>query len=624
MGGPKKRLFAALTTITIAAGVLVSGMQPAAAATTTTPSFLFGGLAVMPPTSTAYDRSLFNHWVDADGDGCDTRSEVLMATSLVPATTGAGCTVTGGQWYSWYDGATWTDPSSIDIDHLIPLEEAWKSGAWAWTPAQRQAFANELVFSGTLQAVTDTVNQSKGSRDVAGWLPALDQCRYLSEWVAVKWRWNLSIDSSEQGELNQRLNGGACGQQAMAMPGKADTAVAPQTGQFPTSGAIGAKYATASGVLGTTTSGETAGRNGGFYQLFERGTVAWTAAAGTYAVVNGINTVWTGIGAQNSDLGYPTSDEYAPMAGGVMQNFQYGKISWNPATGSRITKGGIGVTWDKAGGPLSGLGYPTTDEYSPMSGGIMQGFQYGKISWNAVTGSRISKGGIGATWDKVGGPTSGLGYPTTDEYATAHGGITQAFQYGQIVYSPATGSRFIKGGIGAVWLAAGGPNSYLGYPATDEIGGLVSGGAKQIFQRGQVIWSPRAGARILTGGIEAAWAGQGSERGRLGYPMTNEYAVSGGGFAQDYQGGRITWRPGSMRVEYAGGSNTPAPKPAPVPAPAPKPAPAPAPAPKPAPKPVPVYANCAAVRAAGAAPIRVGQPGYSRTLDRDGDGVACE
>ncbi|PYE51006.1 excalibur calcium-binding domain-containing protein [Deinococcus yavapaiensis] len=36
------------------------------------------------------------------------------------------------------------------------------------------------------------------------------------------------------------------------------------------------------------------------------------------------------------------------------------------------------------------------------------------------------------------------------------------------------------------------------------------------------------------------------------------------------------------------------------------------------------YANCAAVRAAGAAPIRVGQPGYSRMLDRDGDGVACE
>ncbi|MDE8668989.1 hypothetical protein PY310_10400, partial [Pseudarthrobacter sp. H3Y2-7] len=103
------------------------------------------------------------------------------------------------------------------------------------------------------------------------------------------------------------------------------------------------------------------------------------------------------------------------------------------------------------------LGYPTSDEYSPMAGGVMQDFQFGKISWNPVTGSRITKGGIGVTWDKVGGPLSGLGYPTTDEYATANGGVTQAFQFGQIVWSPAPGPRFIKGGIGATWINVGGP-----------------------------------------------------------------------------------------------------------------------------------------------------------------------
>ncbi|MGO4188976.1 excalibur calcium-binding domain-containing protein [Pseudarthrobacter sp. TAF60_1] len=60
---------------------------------------------------------------------------------------------------------------------------------------------------------------------------------------------------------------------------------------------------------------------------------------------------------------------------------------------------------------------------------------------------------------------------------------------------------------------------------------------------------------------------------------------------------------------------------------APAPAPvAPAPAPAPAVK-VPAavsYANCAAVKAAGAAPLYAGQPGYSTSLDRDRDGVACE
>ncbi|MFI6432853.1 DUF1524 domain-containing protein [Rhodococcus oryzae] len=73
---------------------------------------------------------------------------------------------------------------------------------------------------------------------------------------------------------------------------------------------------------------------------------------------------------------------------------------------------------------------------------------------------------------------------------------------------------------------------------------------------------------------------------------------------------------------------TSAPAPAPAPAPVPFVAPAPVAAPAPAPAAVPqtstTYANCAAVRAAGAAPLHAGQPGYSSKLDRDGDGTACE
>ncbi|MHC6591154.1 S8 family serine peptidase [Arthrobacter sp. C152] len=270
-------------------------------------------------------------------------------------------------------------------------------------------------------------------------------------------------------------------------------------GTYPVQGPIGDKYAEVSGIVGLPIANEvTNQRFGGSYQEFEHGIITYLPGTGAFAVVNGINTTWKGSGAQDGDLGYPTSDEYSPMPGGVMQNFQFGKISWNAATGSRITKGGIGATWDNAGGPLSGLGYPTTDEYAPIPGGVMQGFQYGKISWNAATGSHITKGGIGATWDNAGGPASGLGYPTTD-----------------------------------------------------EIGGLVGGGAKQYFQGGEVVWSPASGARIVTGGIRSAWVGQGSEGGRLGYPTTGEYAAGGGGYAQDFQGGRITWRSGSVSIAYA-------------------------------------------------------------------------
>lgn len=577
---------------------------------------MLGALKVLPEDTSAYDRDLFEHWIDADGDQCHTRKEVLIAESQVPATVGAGCTVTAGQWTGWYGGGTAYDASQIEIDHFVALSEAWDSGAAYWTPEQRRDFANDLVIGESLEAVPSAVNQSKSDHDPTGWLPEDPTlwCKYVTSWLKVKYRWNLAVDQDEYYGIERILSLGSCGYDTLYYPEKAGTSEPTADRTYLVQGAIGAKHATVAGVLGSPTSEEFANqRFGGSYQLFERGTIAYNAQFGAYMVTGGINTVWHSIGAQNSDLGYPTSDEYAPMAGGVMQNFQFGKISWNPATGSRITKGGIGVTWDNAGGPLSGLGYPTTDEYAPMPGGVMQGFQYGKISWNAATGSRITKGGIGATWDKVGGPLSGLGYPTTDEYATANGGVTQAFQYGQIVWSPATGSRFIKGGIGQTWINAGGPNSGLGYPTSDEVGGLVGGGAKQYFQGGEVVWSPASGARVMTGGIRSAWVGQGSEGGRLGYPTTNEYAASGGGYSQDYQGGRITWRSGSVGIEYASDAYQPAPAPAPVPAPAPAPAPAPV-----------YYANCTAVRNAGAAPLYWWQPGYRAALDGDSDGIACE
>ena len=204
---------------------------------------------------------------------------------------------------------------------------------------------------------------------------------------------------------------------------------------FWTVGVIATKHATMAAVLGEPNNYQYATNvQGGLWQGFERGSISYTPDTGALAVINGISHVWRGY---LSTMGHPTSEEFSPAPGGVMQNFQYGKISWNPVTHTRITKGGIGFTWDQAGGPRGGLGYPTTDEYVPKNDGIMQGFQYGKISWNPVTGSRITKGGIGATWDRWGGPFySGLGYPTTNEYPVSGGGFAQDFQAGRITWRP--------------------------------------------------------------------------------------------------------------------------------------------------------------------------------------------
>ena len=155
-----------------------------------------------------YDRALFDHWRDIDGDGCDSRDQVLKRDSIsLPQVDPVNCNVVAGDWVSPYDGARWSNPSDIDIDHVVALKEAWDSGAWAWSAAQRKAFANDTSDSRTLLAVTDSVNQSKSDKDPSNWLPPLQSytCTYLGNWIAVKVRWNLSMDSSEFGRIKNLL-----------------------------------------------------------------------------------------------------------------------------------------------------------------------------------------------------------------------------------------------------------------------------------------------------------------------------------------------------------------------------------------------------------------------------------
>ena len=152
-------------------------------------------LPVAAETRAGYDRDRFRHWIDANGDCQDTRDEVLVAESLVAT---GGCNVTEGEWRSAYDGVTTEDPSVLDIDHLVPLAEAWDSGAKRWTRGTRTRFANDLRDRRSLIAVSASSNRSKADRDPAEWLPELAVCRYLRQWVAVKLRWQLSVDRPER------------------------------------------------------------------------------------------------------------------------------------------------------------------------------------------------------------------------------------------------------------------------------------------------------------------------------------------------------------------------------------------------------------------------------------------
>ena len=163
---------------------------------------------------TGYVRALFEHWRDIDGDGCDAREQVLKRDSVtLPQVDPYKCKVIAGDWVSPYDGARWSDPTDIDIDHVVALKEAWDSGAWAWSAATRNAYANDTTDRRTLLAVTDNVNQQKSDKDPSNWVPPLKSylCTYLGNWISVKARWNLSMDQSEWGRIKNLLNSSCAG-----------------------------------------------------------------------------------------------------------------------------------------------------------------------------------------------------------------------------------------------------------------------------------------------------------------------------------------------------------------------------------------------------------------------------
>lgn len=144
------------------------------------------------PDRTGCQRTSFKHWNAGanPSDRCNTRMEVLIAEAVEAPEVGPGCTLTGGVWWSSYDERSVTPAGALDIDHMVPLAEAWDSGAFAWTAARREAYANDLGQETSLVAVTARSNRQKSGQDPAEGLPpsADALCRYGAEWTATKLR----------------------------------------------------------------------------------------------------------------------------------------------------------------------------------------------------------------------------------------------------------------------------------------------------------------------------------------------------------------------------------------------------------------------------------------------------
>ena len=166
-------------------------------------------IAEPPDDLPRYDRDDWRHWTDDDGDCQDTRQEVLVAESASRVTYGDDrqCRVEAGRWWDPYTGTVLTDPGDLDIDHLVPLANAHRSGGWAWSQERKRLFANDLGYGAHLIAVTASANRAKGAKGPEEWRPPDESywCRYATDWARVKRAWDLTVTAAEAVALREML-----------------------------------------------------------------------------------------------------------------------------------------------------------------------------------------------------------------------------------------------------------------------------------------------------------------------------------------------------------------------------------------------------------------------------------
>ncbi len=516
------RLLAGALSAAFAATSLVA-LAPTASAAEVRLSQLLADLPVRAEaTSPAYDRGAFRYGIDADGDGCDTRREVLIAESTVPATIGPNCSV-AGSWTSSYDGKTTTDPSEIEVDHLVALAEAWRSGASGWSGEQQEAYGNELDFAPTLAAVTRTSNQAKSDSDPASWLPSAPgaSCRYAQEWAAVKYRWSLSVDTAERSALSSLV--AQCGDPRVEVPERAD--VGP------------AQPAPDPGPVLATGSSMSAG------QVLTPG--AWLLSAD-----------------RSHGLAFQPDGNLVAYAPGYRPLWSSGTYG-NPGARFVLQSDGNAVVYARDGRALWDAG------------------TYG----NPGATLRVQDDGNVVLYRANGSAAWFTGWDRTSLFPG------QSLTRGQQITSASGRYHLILQRDGNVVAYRGGrPLFYSGSYGADRLT-LQSDGNLVASRGGRAVWD------------SGSW-----REGRLRLDVQDD------GNAVLHRGDRSpawysAFDTGKAATSASRGTLLPLYVSPPTPTQPPSDV---------------YYANCAAVRAAGKAPLYRGQPGYRSGVDRDGDGVACE
>lgn len=160
---------------------------------------------------TGYSREQFPHWKDPDKNGCDTRNDILKRdlTKVVFKADTNNCKVIFGSLLDPYSNKLISfdlskSASTIDIDHVVALSNAWQTGAFQLTLTQRTNFANDPL---NLLAVDAKLNRQKGDGDAATWLPPYKsyRCSYVARQVSVKSKYKLWVTAPEKSAISNLL-----------------------------------------------------------------------------------------------------------------------------------------------------------------------------------------------------------------------------------------------------------------------------------------------------------------------------------------------------------------------------------------------------------------------------------
>lgn len=161
-------------------------------------------------------RAHFGRWInDPTDETCyNTRAKVLLRDTDAPVSYKESnrCVVEKGSWPDPYSGRVFTESREIQIDHMVPLKDAYLSGAWEWNFQTRCLYANFMGNKFHLVASNGIENMRKGDRAPDKYMPPnqAHRCQYLENWLKIKLIWQLKMTPNEVTAIREGIEENGC------------------------------------------------------------------------------------------------------------------------------------------------------------------------------------------------------------------------------------------------------------------------------------------------------------------------------------------------------------------------------------------------------------------------------